>query len=123
LLDRIHPAQPLPGEFLPAEVIEQRNGFYRIKTETHVESFLCVQSLYLPDWQAVVTTDDSTHDARIHRWLKSLQAIEIPAGKCLVELSYRPGAFYRGAWISGIGWCILGLLAVVRWNSKLGSRR
>lgn len=104
-----------PNEFVPVDVIEQRNGFYRIETDSPVESFLCVQNTYLPDWHAKIFTDDSALDAKIHPWFISLQAIEIPAGKCIVELSYRPRAFYRGAWISGIGWCILGLLAAVRW--------
>ncbi len=113
VLDRVRPGNP--GEFLPATIVEQRNGFYRITADAPVDSFLCVQNLVLPDWEAVVITDDATRDSPIHAWLYSLQAVEIPAGKCTVELSYHPQAFYRGAWISGFGWSILGLLVVVRW--------
>ena len=85
-----------PEDFLPAQVVEKRNGFYRINTVSPVDSFLCVQNANLPGWDARVVMDDESVDAKIHPWCNSLQAIEIPAGKWTVELTYHPKAFCSG---------------------------
>ena len=41
-LERFHPGYP--KKYLPAQVVEQRNGYYRIDTATPVSPFFCVQT-------------------------------------------------------------------------------
>ena len=109
-----------------ANVVEQGNHFYRIEVETNMPGYLCVQTLNVPGWQATVRTEgrDSTELVEIVPWLGSLQAIPIEQGKCTVELVYEPPAFWRGAWISGLGWGILLVLSgiqFIRQRKSVGS--
>ncbi len=109
-------------------VVEQRNGYLKIIAETLAsdprnqsdsDRTVRVSTINLPDWRVTNTTPDSqTYDAIVVPWENVLIAVRVPLGKCTVELTYHPQAFYRGAWISGIGWIILLLLAVFRWVRK-----
>jgi uncharacterized membrane protein YfhO len=69
---------------------------------------------WFPGWQATV----DGRPARMYRANGLVRAVPVPAGKHRVRFTYRPRAFYWGAWISGAAWLLLLLGSLLLWRQR-----
>jgi hypothetical protein len=91
-----------------ARIVRQEFGAHRarIEVESPQPSLLVIAQSFHPAWRAVV----DGKPAQVWRANHAFQAVELPAGARLVELSYSDAAFRRGAAITVAALALCGLL-------------
>ena len=71
-----------------------------ISVETDGDSYLVSSEVFYPGWQVRV----DGQPAVLHRANALFRAVEIPAGRHEVEMTFHPKSFALGAWVSVIAW-------------------
>jgi hypothetical protein len=93
------------GETAEATIVEERNGYWRIETNSDSPALLVLSESAYPGWQA--TVDGQTADPLTAYTL--IRAVCVPAGAHVVEWSFEPGIFRFGGVISVLGLLLVGL--------------
>jgi hypothetical protein len=79
-----------------------------IDVECDRQGFLFLGDTYFPGWQA--TVDDEP--AAIRRADIAFRAVEVPAGRHVVEFRYRPRSFWAGVWLAAAALVVIVALAL-----------
>jgi len=91
-----------------------------LKYSSQTPQLLVVADYYDQDWVGVAHAADGSvkrlPQVRVNRIQRGYV---LPAGDCAILIEYRPSAFRRGAWISGISWFVwLVLLVTMIFNRR-----
>ncbi len=101
------PAEPAAGG--TAEIVEQRDGFWRIETNSLTPALLVLSETAYPGWRATV----SGTEAEIYTAYTTIRAVCVPAGKQEVVWKYQPTVYVVGGALSLLALVLVGLAAVV----------
>jgi hypothetical protein len=88
-----------------------------VQTSSHEPGYVVVRNVYDPNWEA--TVDGRPADLLQADYL--MQAIEVPAGKHVVELTYRDPAIGVGLAVTVAGWVVL--LVLIWWLRRRDRRQ
>ncbi len=97
---------PDPGSDLP-EIIEYNPLETELKVSSDMTARLVILESYYPGWRAFVDGNEK----KIYRANRAFQAVDLPAGRHIVRLSYEPLDFEIGLWFSAAS--ILALVLIV----------
>lgn len=81
-----------------AKIVEDRADRVRIEATLKSDGYLVLLDSYDPNWRATVDGGE----ARVRRANFAFRAVELPPGRHLVELRYRPWALSLGLAVSGL---------------------
>ncbi len=100
-----------------ARILSSRFGYQTVDIEAEADapSLVVIAQTYYHNWQARL--DDSNVRQPLLRANVAFQAVQIPAGRHRVHLSYHDRAFQIGAVLSGLAW-LGSLLALGRWRRQ-----
>ncbi|MCE9593158.1 MAG: YfhO family protein [Planctomycetes bacterium] len=87
-----------------AHVLERNASSVRLEVERDEPGWLVACQTYFPGWKATV----DGREARVLCANHAFQAVEVPAGKSVVELRYEPDSFRRGVF-AALGALVVGL--------------
>lgn len=73
-------------------ILERKNEFLKIETETRVKSFLFLSEIYYPYWKAYI----DGKEIEIIKANYAFRAIIVPAGKHTIEMKFISPGFQRG---------------------------
>jgi hypothetical protein len=92
--------RPLPHRDVDgsAKIVEDGADRVRIEVTLKSDGYLVLLDSYDPNWRA--TVDGS--EARVRRANLAFRAVELPPGRHVVELRYRPWALSLGLAVSGL---------------------
>ena len=88
-----------------ATIVEERNGYWRIETNSDTPALLVLSESAYPGWR--VRVDGETAESLTAYTL--IRAVCVPAGAHVVEWSFEPGIFKIGGVISALGLLLVGL--------------
>ena len=98
-----------------ARLIEQRDGYWRIETDTPAPSLLILSETAYPGWE--VTIDGK--EADVLTAYTALKAVCIPAGTHIVEWTYKPTLYIIGGLISLVALTAVMLCLFKSWRVQL----
>jgi hypothetical protein len=88
-----------------ATIVEERNGYWRIETNSDTSALLVLSESAYPGWR--VRVDGQTADSLTAYTI--IRAVCVPAGAHVVEWSFEPTIFKLGGGISALALLLLGL--------------
>ena len=98
-----------------AWINEKAPGYIKFQADLKRNSWLAWSQSWYPGWVAII---DGEQQIEVERANYLFQAVCVPKGKHVVEISYRPVSFSMGAGITGISFAIL--MAIVIFTRKKG---
>ena len=90
----VYPRAYLENDIVPVHMTSYGNDFVAVAVETPQPGTLVLTDTDFPGWIARV----NGREARIVKHDGLVRAVEIPAGKAIVEMIYRPWGFRIGLW-------------------------
>ena len=108
--------RPPPGDGGSVRVLRQRDGHLSIEVETERGGLLVVSEVWHPGWRAEIVGRDA--EVPVHRTNVSLMSLEVPAGRSLVSLEFRPPGWGAGMATSVATLALVALLV----SRRVGSR-
>ncbi|MGQ9677121.1 MAG: YfhO family protein, partial [Chloroflexota bacterium] len=93
-------------------IVGNKSWWFKAEIETTADGIFVLSEAYHPGWRAYV----DGREVPILRADYALKAVELPAGKHIVEMHYRPLSFWAGLLISAL---TLVMIAVVTIRTKL----
>lgn len=92
---------------------EKAPGYIKIQTDLNKNSWLIWSQSWYPGWVAVI---DGEQQVEVERANYLFQAVCVPEGEHIVEISYKPVSFYMGAGITGTSLVLL--ITIVIFSKK-----
>ena len=107
-------------EILPQEVSLRSklesfsNDYYRYRTASNVNGYLVLSKFYHPAWHATL----DGRPAELFGADLALMALQVPKGRHIVELKFRPAGLHLGLWLSGLSLMLVATTALVIYLRK-----
>jgi hypothetical protein len=102
------PAHPPPGALERASIVRYEPNRVEISVRAAAPAILVLSDLFAPGWTARI----GEHELPVLPANRVMRAVPVPAGRHLVEMSYRPPGLLAGAAISTTSLIGLGVMAL-----------
>ncbi len=105
---------PIPGTPSAAQILEARDGHWRIGTRSTTPALLVLSETAYPGWQVAVDGQPATSLTAY----TVIRAVCVPAGTHVVEWVYRPSIYWIGAGVSLAALILSGSATWILWKER-----